>query len=75
MNAWQELGYELVDINANNILGVMNLQTTSANGTRQNTKNVLIQPIRCKCKSLTIKAEIIRDEIAIHRCIYRNPVP
>lgn len=57
LNAWQELGYELVDVNANNQLGVMNLQTTSANGTRQSTNKAFIQSIRRKRKNLTIKTE------------------
>ncbi|KAK9294320.1 hypothetical protein QLX08_011026 [Tetragonisca angustula] len=57
LNAWHELGYEFVDINANNQLGVMNLQTTSANGTRQSTNDAFIRPIRCKRRNLTIKTE------------------
>ncbi|KAF3430485.1 hypothetical protein E2986_06927, partial [Frieseomelitta varia] len=57
LKAWQELGYELVDVNANNQLGVTILQTTSANGTRQSTNKAFIQPIRCSRKNLTIKTE------------------
>ncbi|KAK9299907.1 hypothetical protein QLX08_007211 [Tetragonisca angustula] len=57
LNAWQELGYELVDINANNQLGAMNLQTTSANGTRQSTNGAFIRPIRRKRRNLTVKTE------------------
>ncbi|KAF3430178.1 hypothetical protein E2986_05929 [Frieseomelitta varia] len=57
LNAWQELGYEVVDINAINQLGVAILQTTSANGTRQSTNSAFIQPIKCRRKNLTIKTE------------------
>ena len=57
LNAWQELGYDLVDINANNQLGAMNLQTTSANGTRQSTNGAFIRPIRRKRRNLTVKTE------------------
>ncbi|KAK1117184.1 hypothetical protein K0M31_016881 [Melipona bicolor] len=32
LNAWQELSYKVVDVNAKNQVGVMKLQTTSANG-------------------------------------------
>ena len=57
LNAWHELGYEFVDINANNQLGVTILQTTSANGTRQSANKAFIQPIKCTRKNLTIKIE------------------
>ncbi|KAF3430179.1 hypothetical protein E2986_07371 [Frieseomelitta varia] len=57
LSAWQELGYELVDVNANNQLGVMKLQTFSANGTRQSTNKAFIQPIRCRRRNLTIRTE------------------
>ncbi|KAK1137754.1 hypothetical protein K0M31_002248 [Melipona bicolor] len=57
LNAWQELCYELVDTNANNQLGVMNIQTTSANRTRQSTNDALLRLIRCKRRNLTIKTE------------------
>ncbi|KAF3430490.1 hypothetical protein E2986_13928 [Frieseomelitta varia] len=57
LNAWQELGYKVVDVNAKNQLGVMKAQTTSANGTRQSTNNAFIRPIRSKRKNLTIKTE------------------
>ncbi|KOX69462.1 Glucose dehydrogenase [acceptor] [Melipona quadrifasciata] len=56
LNAWQELGYELIDVNANNQLGVMN-QTFSANGICLSTNKEFIQPIRCKHKNLTIRTE------------------
>ena len=57
LNASQELGYKFVDINAKNQLGVMKLQTTSANGTRQSTNSAFIRPIRSKRKNLAIKTE------------------
>ncbi|CAD1468056.1 unnamed protein product, partial [Heterotrigona itama] len=57
LNAWQELGYKLVDINAENQLDVMKLQTTSANGTRQSTNSAFIRPIRHKRSNLTVKTE------------------
>ena len=46
-----------MDVNVNNQLGVMNLQTTSANGTRQSTNSAFIRPIRRERKNLTIKTE------------------
>ncbi|KAK9294322.1 hypothetical protein QLX08_011028 [Tetragonisca angustula] len=57
LNAWQELGYKYVDVNANDQLGAMKLQTTSANGIRQSTNYAFIRPIRSKRKNLTIKTE------------------
>ncbi|CAD1468297.1 unnamed protein product, partial [Heterotrigona itama] len=57
LNAWQELGYKVVDVNAKNQLGVMNLQTTSANGTRQSTNSAFIRPIRRRRRNLTVKNE------------------
>ncbi|KAF3430483.1 hypothetical protein E2986_13915, partial [Frieseomelitta varia] len=65
LSAWQELGYELVDVNANNQLGVMNLQTTSANGTRQSTNKEFIQPIRCERKNLTIKTKLYITKLLV----------
>ena len=57
LGAWQELGYKIVDVNAKNQLGIMNLQTTSANGTRQSTNDAFIRPIRRKRRNLTVKTE------------------
>ena len=40
-----------------NQLGIVNLQTTSANGTRQSTNGAFIRPIRRKRRNLTVKTE------------------
>ena len=65
LNAWQELGYKIVDVNAKNQLGVMNLQTTSANGTRQSTNHAFIRPIIGKRKNLTVKIEAYVTKLLI----------
>ncbi|KAF3430175.1 hypothetical protein E2986_07627 [Frieseomelitta varia] len=57
LKGWNELGYEYVDVNAETQLGIMYLQTFSANGTRQSTNKAFIQPIRCERTNLTIKTE------------------
>ncbi|KOX69471.1 Glucose dehydrogenase [acceptor] [Melipona quadrifasciata] len=57
LNAWQEFGYNVVDVNAKNQVGVMKVQTTSANGIRQSTNNAFICPTRRKRRNLTIKTE------------------
>lgn len=66
LNAWQELAYKLVDVNVNNQLGVMNLQTTTANGTRQSTNGAFIRPIRREHKNLTIKTEAYVTRLFVH---------
>ena len=55
LDAWQELGHEPVDANANSQLGVMRLQTTSAHGTRQSTNTAFVRPVRHARKNLTVK--------------------
>ncbi|KOX68393.1 Glucose dehydrogenase [acceptor] [Melipona quadrifasciata] len=57
LNACQELGYKVVDVNAKNQIGVTKVQTTSANGIRQSTNNAFIRPVRRKRRNLTIKTE------------------
>ncbi|KAK1120120.1 hypothetical protein K0M31_012844 [Melipona bicolor] len=57
LNAWQELSYKVVDVNAKNQVGVTKVQTTSANGIRQSTNNAFIRPVRRKRRNLTIKTE------------------
>ena len=46
LNAFQEIGYKKLDINGEQQLGIMNLQMTSKNGTRESTNRAFIQPIR-----------------------------
>ncbi|CAK9805393.1 Glucose dehydrogenase [FAD, quinone] [Anthophora plagiata] len=57
LNAWQELGHESVDANANKQLGIMELQTTSAHGSRQSTNTAFLRPVRRKRKNLTIETQ------------------
>ncbi|XP_043512688.1 glucose dehydrogenase [FAD, quinone]-like [Frieseomelitta varia] len=55
LDAWQELGHEPVDANANSQLGVMRLQTTSARGTRHSANSAFVRPVRHARENLTIK--------------------
>ncbi|KAK1137812.1 hypothetical protein K0M31_002306 [Melipona bicolor] len=55
LDAWQELGHEPVDANANSQLGVMRLQTTSARGTRRSTNSAFVRSVRHVRKNLIIK--------------------
>lgn len=62
MNAWKELGYPETDSNAENQLGVTEVQTTSINGMRHSTNGAFIRPIRHKRRNLVIEtqAHVIR---------------
>ncbi|XP_051167027.1 glucose dehydrogenase [FAD, quinone]-like isoform X3 [Leptopilina boulardi] len=64
--AWQELGYEYIDVNADKQIGVMNIQTTTLNGKRQSTNNAFIRPIREKRQNLFIKTEVLVTKILIN---------
>ncbi|XP_043475333.1 glucose dehydrogenase [FAD, quinone]-like [Leptopilina heterotoma] len=63
--AWQELGYDYIDVNADKQIGVMILQTTSLNGRRQSTNDAFIRPIREKRKNLFIETEAFVTKIKI----------
>lgn len=64
--AWQELGYEYIDVNANKQIGVMNLQTTTLNGKRQSSNDAFIDPIREKRRNLFIETEALVRKIKIN---------
>ena len=57
LEAWQEIGYDKVDANTEEQIGVMNLQTTSIHGLRQSTNSAFIRPIRQKRSNLVIETE------------------
>ncbi|XP_076748535.1 glucose dehydrogenase [FAD, quinone]-like [Xylocopa sonorina] len=57
LNAWRELGQPTVDANARRQLGVMDLQMTSADGTRQSTNSAFVRPVRRKRRNLTIETQ------------------
>ena len=55
--AWNEIGYPEVDANADEQIGVMNLQTTSIHGMRQSTNGAFIRPIRHKRENLIVETQ------------------
>ncbi|XP_075217855.1 glucose dehydrogenase [FAD, quinone]-like [Lycorma delicatula] len=57
IKAWRELGYEEHDLNGEEQLGVMHLQSTSRHGERLSTNGAYIRPIRKKRRNLTIMTE------------------
>ncbi|XP_051167026.1 glucose dehydrogenase [FAD, quinone]-like isoform X2 [Leptopilina boulardi] len=64
--AWHEIGYEYIDINADKQIGTMLLQTTTLNGRRQSTNDAFIRPIRKKRQNLYIKTEALVTKIIIN---------
>ncbi|XP_051168491.1 glucose dehydrogenase [FAD, quinone]-like [Leptopilina boulardi] len=64
--AWQELGYENIDVNADKQIGVMSAQTTTLNGRRQSTNDAFIRPIREKRKNLFIETEAFVTKVIIN---------
>ncbi|XP_043475406.1 glucose dehydrogenase [FAD, quinone]-like [Leptopilina heterotoma] len=64
--AWQELGYDYIDVNADKQIGVMNLQTTTFNGQRHSTNVAFIRPIRNKRQNLFIETEAFVTKIKIN---------
>lgn len=65
INAWKELGFDLVDANAEKQIGVQRHQMTSAHGTRQSTNGAFIRPIRHKRQNLVIKTRAHVTKIQI----------
>jgi len=57
IDAWRELGYPEIDLNAESQLGVMLLQHTSRHGERLSTNGAFIRPIRRKRRNLTIRTQ------------------
>ncbi|XP_011315149.1 glucose dehydrogenase [FAD, quinone]-like [Fopius arisanus] len=62
LDAFEELGYKRIDVNAAHQLGTMAVQTTTRHGVRQSTNGAFIRPIRHKRKNLTVitQAHVIR---------------
>ncbi|KAL7288999.1 hypothetical protein TKK_0016956 [Trichogramma kaykai] len=67
INGWQEIGYNLVDPNAEDQLGVVHMQTTSIHGARQSTNGAFIRPIRDKRPNLVIETEAHVTRVVIDR--------
>ena len=57
IKAWEEIGFNKVDANTEEQLGVMKLQTTSIHGLRQSTNGAFIRPIRKKRSNLFIETQ------------------
>lgn len=57
IDAWRELGYPEIDMNAESQLGVMLYQHTSRHGERLSTNGAFIRPIRRKRRNLTIRTQ------------------
>ncbi|OAD62860.1 Glucose dehydrogenase [acceptor] [Eufriesea mexicana] len=66
LSAFQELGYEQVDVNAGRQLGVMNAQLTTNNGVRQSTNDAFIRPIRDKRRNLKIETQAYVTRLLIN---------
>ncbi|XP_060521993.1 glucose dehydrogenase [FAD, quinone]-like isoform X2 [Cylas formicarius] len=62
VEAYQELGLEYVDQNADRTLGTMLLQHTTKNGERMSTNKAYIRPIRKERENLTVqtRAHVVR---------------
>ncbi|XP_014476759.1 PREDICTED: glucose dehydrogenase [FAD, quinone]-like [Dinoponera quadriceps] len=65
IDAWKELGYDLVDGNAGQQLGIQHYQMTSVRGMRQSTNGAFIRPIRHKRRNLVIKTRAHVTKIQI----------
>lgn len=65
IDAWKELGFDLVDANAGQQIGVQHHQMTSIHGQRQSANGAFIRPIRHKRRNLVIKtrAHVTKIEI------------
>ncbi|XP_033214688.1 glucose dehydrogenase [FAD, quinone]-like [Belonocnema kinseyi] len=55
LSAFNEMGYDIKDLNAESMLGAMNLQITAKKGTRHSTNVAFIRPIREKRPNLFVK--------------------
>lgn len=65
INAWKELGFDLVDANAEEQIGVQRHQMTSIHGMRQSTNGAFIRPIRHKRRNLVIRTRAHATRIRI----------
>ncbi|XP_069680271.1 glucose dehydrogenase [FAD, quinone]-like [Periplaneta americana] len=65
LDAFQELGYPIVDINSENVTGVMHLQSMQSDGTRQSTNMAFIQPIKHR-KNLKVVTNVRVTRVLIH---------
>ena len=57
IDAWRDLGYPEIDMNADSQVGVMLYQHTSRHGERLSTNGAFIRPIRRKRRNLTIRTQ------------------
>lgn len=67
MEASKQMGFRVLDVNGNQQLGAMVLQTTSNRGRRQSSNKAFIQPIRTKRTNLFIETEAYVTRILIDR--------
>ncbi|XP_043461786.1 glucose dehydrogenase [FAD, quinone]-like [Leptopilina heterotoma] len=64
--AFEEIGYNLTDVNAENQIGIMLPQSTTKNNIRQSTNRAYIRPIREIRKNLFIKTQSYVTKIIIN---------
>lgn len=57
MKAGNEMGYKYVDVNGEQQIGAMVLQTTSDDGKRQSSNSAFIRPVRTKRSNLHVETE------------------
>lgn len=55
INSWKELGFQEIDYNSGNQLGVGRFQYTIKDGARHSTNDAFIRPIRDKRPNLTVR--------------------
>ncbi|XP_043461836.1 glucose dehydrogenase [FAD, quinone]-like [Leptopilina heterotoma] len=65
LNAFQERGYKLLDVNAADQLGVAVTQMTAGNNSRSSTNIAFIRPIRAERKNLFVKSQALATKIII----------
>ena len=65
LSAFEDIGYDTKDVNAESQLGAMNLQMTTRNGARESTNVAFIRPIRGKRRNLVVKSRSYVTKILI----------
>ena len=66
IKAYKELGYSEVDLNADNVTGVMLTQATQRNGERKSTNRAFLEPVRRLRKNLKIVTNVRVTKVLIH---------
>ena len=65
MNAWNEIGYETVDVNKGGQVGVTKTPNTATDGVRQSANSAFIKPIRGNRTNLVIETNAQVTKILI----------